>query len=125
MLTQTDFGTNYTYEISRRHNCNSDRSNSDSNCDRNNSTTIIREEISTDDINVSLREPTVPDSLRADETTQIDKFQGVFSNILTDPDNSPRYIFTNVWICSETLEGKTHTQMHSVPASMIENLRQV
>lgn len=111
MLTENDFGTNYTYEISRRSNCVR------SNCDKSNNTTIIRE----DDVNVSLaeasREPKVP---LEDESLKIDKFNGVFSNILTDPDNSPRYIFTNVWISSD---GSTsHTQMHSVPASMVENL---
>mgnify|MGYP000850208746 CR=1 FL=1 len=31
--------------------------------------------------------------------THVEKVEGTLSNMLTDPDNMPRYIFTNVFVC--------------------------
>lgn len=53
--------------------------------------------------------------------TYVDKIEGTLSNILTDPDNTPRYIFTNVLITNS--EGQIHVDMHSVPENMVSNVQ--
>lgn len=55
--------------------------------------------------------------------TYVDKIEGTLSNILTDPDNTPRYIFTNVLIINS--EGQFHGELHSVPEYMVSNVQEL
>ncbi len=55
--------------------------------------------------------------------TQIEKIEGTLSNILADPDNTPRYIFTNVLITNS--EGQFRGEMHSVPENMVSNVQEL
>lgn len=95
MLCTTDIGNKYIYEISRK--ATGDKGEPD--------------------IKVENKETSVTDV----SIKYIDKFQGELSDIIQDPDQSQRYIFTNVSITNS--EGDFHTQLHSVPASMVENIQ--
>ncbi len=99
MLCTTDIGNKYIYEISRK-----------AACDK-------ADKADKGDIKVENKETSVTDV----NITYIDKFQGELSDIIKDPDQSQRYIFTNVSITNS--EGDFHTQLHSVPASMVENIQ--
>ncbi len=55
--------------------------------------------------------------------TYVERIEGTLSNILTDPDNTPRYIFTNVLITNS--EGQFHGEMHSVPENMVSNVQEL
>lgn len=55
--------------------------------------------------------------------THVEKVEGTLSNILTDPDNMPRYIFTNVLIT--TSDGQFQSDMHSVPDNMVHNVQEL
>ena len=96
MLRTTDIGNKYIYEISRK---------------------AAGDKGDKGDIKVENKETSVTDV----NITYIDKFQGELSDIIKDPDQSQRYIFTNVSITNS--EGDFHTQLHSVPASMVENIQ--
>ena len=55
--------------------------------------------------------------------TYVERIEGTLSNILTDPDNTPRYIFTNVLITNS--EGQFRGEMHSVPENMVSNVHEL
>lgn len=106
MLSTTDIGNKYIYEISRKA-AGDVKAAGDIKADHKveGDTIVENKETSVNDINI----------------TQIDKFQGELSDIIQDPDKSPRYIFTNVSITANC--DNYHTQLHSVPASMVENIQ--
>jgi hypothetical protein len=82
---------------------------------------IIRERIQSESEGQSGTDNTVTsDDVKL---TQIDKIEGTLSNILADPDNTPRYIFTNVLITNS--EGQFRGEMHSVPENMVSNVQEL
>jgi hypothetical protein len=66
-----------------------------------------------------------PDTCTSDDVklTYVERIEGTLSNILTDPDNTPRYIFTNVLITNS--EGQFRGEMHSVPENMVSNVHEL
>jgi len=55
--------------------------------------------------------------------TYVERIEGTLSNIFADPDNTPRYIFTNVLITNS--EGQFRGEMHSVPENMVSNVQEL
>ena len=55
--------------------------------------------------------------------THVEKVEGTLSNIITDPDNMPRYIFTNVLITASN--SQLQCDIHSVPEYMVKNVQEL
>jgi hypothetical protein len=82
---------------------------------------IIRERIQSESEGQSGTDNTVTsDDVKL---TQIERIEGTLSNIFADPDNTPRYIFTNVLITNS--EGQFRGEMHSVPENMVSNVQEL
>ncbi len=97
-------GKNYSFEIIREVSKGTDSSRLDASAKGPNA---CKNDVASDDVHL----------------TQIDKIEGTLSNILADPDNTPRYIFTNVLITNS--EGQFHGEMHSVPENMVSNVQEL
>jgi hypothetical protein len=89
---------------------------------KNYSYEIIRE-ASNDTKETNVASETIVASENNITLTYVEKVEGTLSNIITDPDNMPRYIFTNVLIT--TSEGQFQCDMHSVPENMVKNVQEL
>jgi len=97
-------GKNYSFEIIREVSKGTDSSRLDASAKGSD---VCENNVASDDVKL----------------TYVERIEGTLSNILTDPDNTPRYIFTNVLITNS--EGQFHGEMHSVPENMVSNVQEL
>ncbi len=93
-------GKNYSYEIIREASNETTEPNTNS---------VVSESSVVSETNIAL--------------THVEKVEGTLSNIITDPDNMPRYIFTNVLITASN--SQLQCDIHSVPEYMVKNVQEL